>query len=81
MGKILIDKDSGEKAINYDETKPDIDEENNTVIVKELGCNCTPGSMCGGCVDRYNLYEIGTGKRFHWKNDNQQIQPTQTPGR
>ena len=74
MGKILIDEDDGEEAINYDETKPYIDEANNTVTVKELGCNCTPGSMCGGCVDIHNLYEIGPGKRFHWENDNKKIQ-------
>jgi hypothetical protein len=65
MKKILWDRENDEEAFNWDETKPKVI--GNTVIIKELGCNCNPGSCCGGCVDVFKKFPIGKNHQYFWK--------------
>ena len=65
MPKILWSEWDDAEANNWDGTAPTI-EGDDTVFIKELSCNCqTPG--CGGCIDVWKGYEIGSGKRYFWK--------------
>ncbi len=66
--KKLWDKEEDCEAINYDGTLPAIIDDN-TVLIKGLGCNCNPatGSMCGGCIDIWDEHHIGSDGQYYWK--------------
>ena len=72
MTGILWDKEEDEKAMNWDETRPEIF--GDIVRIKDLGCHCNPGHMCGGCVDIYKEFPIGPNERYFWKTEKTQRQ-------
>ena len=41
------------------------------IRVKELGCNCEPGSGCGGCVDEWRTYELNRSDYVMVEIDNE----------
>ena len=67
MAKVLWDAEDDIPARGYDGSKTII--KDGIVLIKELYCNCgSPG--CGGCVDVFSEYHIGSGRYYYKEVEN-----------